>query len=389
MLRPTVVFLAATLTALSPSRGTTQDDGAPVVLGAYRTLHSEILAEDRALQVSLPRGYGESNLSYPVIYLFYSDWVEGYFSQAVNDLYHLGMDRMPRAILVGVPNTQRYRDLLPWARSPGDTVEGHADRFLRFLEEEMIPFVESEYRTKPFRIMVGPQAAAVFGAYALLESPETFQAFILNDPCSIDSEERSVCREILEFAASPTSQGVYFAVSHDARDNRRDNRRDDRFLTDLRSGLEGRAQDRFRWRIELTEEWPFFLPPVEIRAALLELFEDYPYPAVESTRGLGDVRSHFDSLSRQYGFVVDPPDHVLSQVSDHLVASGQHQAALDVLHLLVQVHPYSLDGPWRLANLHRVMGDTAMAIRYYSECVERDPNMTPARQWLERLGGGG
>jgi hypothetical protein len=69
MLRPTLVFLAATLTALYPSRGTTQEDGAPVVLGAYRTVHSEILEEDGALQISLPRGYGESNLSYPAICL--------------------------------------------------------------------------------------------------------------------------------------------------------------------------------------------------------------------------------------------------------------------------------------------------------------------------------
>jgi len=385
MERPVSVFLMATLLALSPNAGTSQEDGSPIVLGVYRTLHSEILGEDRILQVSLPRGYEESDLGYPVIYLFYSDWVEGYFAQAVNDLYHLGLDRMPPSILVGVRNTQRYRDLLPWAQSPDGSEEGHADRFLRFLKEEMIPFVEAEFRTKPFRIMVGPQAAAVFGAYALLESPETFRAFILNDPCRIDSEERSLCREVLEFAATPAARGIYFAVSHDAQDNRWD----DRFLEELRSGLENRPQGGLRWRMELTEDWPFLLAPMEIRASLMELFDDYPYPGLDSAGGLGDVRNHYDSLSRQYGFIVDPPNLVLSQVSDQLVARGEPEAALEVLHHLVELHPYSLDGPWRLANLHRVMGDTATALRYYRECLERDPNMTPARQWVERLGGGG
>jgi hypothetical protein len=382
MVRPTLVLLAAGMMALWPGRGISQEDGTPVVLGTYRTLSSEILGEDRTLQVSLPRGYEESNLGYPVIYLLYSDRVEGYFAQAVNDLYHMGMDRMPPAILVGIPNTQRYRDLLPWARRPEATEEGHADRFLRFLKEELIPFVESEYRTKPFRVLVGPQAAAVFGAYALLESPETFQAFILNDPCSIDSEERSLCRDVLEFAATPGAGGIFFAVSHDAQDARRDGR----FLEDLRIGLEARAQEGFRWRIELTVNWPFFLAPVEIRAALLDLFQAYPFPAVEAVRGLQEVRNHYEDLSREYGFTVDPSDLVLSQVSDQLVAGGEYQAALEVLHYLVDVHPYSLDGPWRLANLHRVMGDTATAIRYYRECLERDPTMTPARQWLELLG---
>ena len=34
------------------------------------------------------------------------------------------------------------------------------------------------------------------------------------------------------------------------------------------------------------------------------------------------------------------------------------------------------------------MGDTAAAIRYCEECLRRDPNMTPARDWLKRLKGG-
>jgi hypothetical protein len=52
------------------------------------------------------------------------------------------------------------------------------------------------------------------------------------------------------------------------------------------------------------------------------------------------------------------------------------------------VYPSSADGYFRLVNLYRVMGDTANGIRYYRECLEREPNMPTARMWLERLGGG-
>jgi hypothetical protein len=31
------------------------------------------------------------------------------------------------------------------------------------------------------------------------------------------------------------------------------------------------------------------------------------------------------------------------------------------------------------------MGETAAAIRYYEECLRRDPNMIVAREWLDRL----
>jgi len=184
-------FVTALFLTTVARPGSAQVENEPITVGTYRVLHSQILGEDRVLQVHLPRGYESTEATYPVIYLFYSDWVEGYFSQLVNDLYHLSIDRIPPVILVGVQNTYRYRDLLPWPRSEDRAgEEGHADQFLNALRNEIIPFVDTEYRTKPYRIMVGPQAAAVFGVYTLLESPETFQAFFLNDPCRFDLPQR-------------------------------------------------------------------------------------------------------------------------------------------------------------------------------------------------------
>jgi tetratricopeptide (TPR) repeat protein len=321
-------------------------------------------------------------MAYPVLYLFYSDWVEGYFTQAVNDLYHLSMDRIPPMILVGVPNTQRYRDLYPWPSREGRG--GGAERFLSFVQKELFPFVESQYRTEPYRIMVGPQAAAVFGAYVLLEVPDAFQAFILNDPCRLDGENRSLCGQLVAFSRTPSARGKYFAVSHDADDDRWESGG----MDSLFSGFEEVAVPGFRWRVAMDEDWPFFLAPLEIREALLDLFVDYPLRGAGEATGLAEIEAHYENLSRMYGFTLHPSNLVLSQTSDDMVERGEYQEALSVLNRLAEIYPSSLDGPWRLANLHRVMGDTTRAIRYYEECLSRDPNMTPARDWLDRLRGG-
>lgn len=180
-------LLLAVMLAALPSTSHPQVEGEPVPLGHYRILSSEILDEERRLQVYLPRGYEEASVEYPVVYLFYSDLVEVYYAQAVHELSILSGDLMPQVILVGISNTQRYRDLLVWPQE-GRPTTGKAHRFLEFIRDELIPFVESEYRTKPFRIMVGPQAAAVFGAYALVQEPGLFQAFLLNDPCRQDRD---------------------------------------------------------------------------------------------------------------------------------------------------------------------------------------------------------
>jgi hypothetical protein len=367
-----------------PTPGLAQSDGDRVALGTYRVLHSSILEEDRVLQVHLPREYEGGAGAFPVAYLLYSDWVEGYFAQVVNDLYHLAMDRMPPAILVGVPNTQRYRDLLPWPRPGGQPGEGQADRFLRFVREELIPFVDGHYRTEPYRIMVGPQTAAVFGLYALLEAPGTFQAFILNDPCLLDHPGRSLCAELVERAATPAGAGTYFAVSQAPGGGPWP----PAGLQALEAGLGKRATDGFRWRVALEPEWPFFLAPVRVREALLDLFAGYPFPSPGQASGLAEIADHYASLSRRFGFDIQPPDLVLTLAANGMMERGSFPAALETFDHLVRLYPSSMNGPWGLANLHRAMGDSATAIRYYEECLRRDPNMAPAREWIRRLKGG-
>jgi hypothetical protein len=382
------ILLATTFSVgafLQPTPASSQSDGDPVALGTYRVLRSDLLGEDRVLQVHLPDAYASGNSHYPVVYLFYSDWVAGYFAQVLNDLYLLTMDRMPEVILVGVPNTQRYRDLLPWPRPGREAEEGHADRFLGFVRQELIPFVDREYRTKPYRIMVGPQTAAVFGAYTLLEAPGTFHAFVLNDPCQLDGPQRSLCEELAGFARTPQARTVYFAVSHDSADRRRDPAR----LEALRMAFTAGTAEGFRWRIQLERDWPFFLAPVDVRGALLDLFADYPFPSPSLAENLAQIRAHYDSASARLGFPIEPPNLVLTLAANGMMERTAYPAALEALSYLVKLYPTSLNGPWNLANLHRLMGDTATAIRYYEDCLRRDPNMVPAREWLRRLRDGG
>ena len=381
--RLTLTAVLGAALAAAPALAQTQRDGTPIALGTYRVLHSDVLGEDRVLQVHLPRSCESREIACPVVYVLYSDQVEGYFAQLVNDLQLLTADRMPEAMVVGVPNTQRYRDLLPWPRAGGQPGDGRADRFLRFVREELIPFVDREYRTKPYRILVGPQTAAVFGVYALLDAPGTFQAFIVNDPCQADDAQRSLCQDLLAFARTPAARGTYFAVSHHAGEYRWSPNP----LLALRTGLGAGVAEGFRWRIDVVPDWPYFLAPVRAREALLDLFRDYPFPSPAQAASLAQISAHYDSLSAALGFTVEPPDLVLTLAGSAMAGRGEYAAALDVLNRLAALYPSSLNGPWQLANLHRLRADTAAAIRYYEECVRRDPNMTPAREWIRRLGG--
>ena len=139
-----------------------QTDGDDIVIGKYRVLHSDVMDEDRLLYVHLPREYEDTQLRYPVLYLFYAD-LYNYYLDAASVIEKLGTTgEIPPAIIVGVANTNRYRDLLP-LKIEGRPDSGGADTFLSFVEEQLFPYIDKNFRTKDFRIMAGPQAAAVFG----------------------------------------------------------------------------------------------------------------------------------------------------------------------------------------------------------------------------------
>ena len=63
---------------------------------------------------------------------------------------------MPALIVVGIGNTDRTRDLTPSrAKVESYPTSGGGDKFLEFIQSELIPEIEKRYRTAPYRIFAG------------------------------------------------------------------------------------------------------------------------------------------------------------------------------------------------------------------------------------------
>ena len=155
-----------------------KQDGSPVTIGTYRVIRSAVMAEERPLLIHLPEDYARTTLRYPVLFHLYGQQVTNYFADAVMTAERLGgTAEIPPMIVVGVANTDRYRDCLP-LQADGKGIGG-ADRFLRFFAEELIPFIDASYRSKPYRVLAGPQAGGAFGLHALVTRPELFNAYLL------------------------------------------------------------------------------------------------------------------------------------------------------------------------------------------------------------------
>lgn len=166
------LLCAASLSA-QESRPAAPVDGATITCGSYRRLPSNVLGEDRILQVRLPEGYEQTDRRYPVLYKLDGNapvFLET--SGAVEYLVDM-TDEVPDHIVVGVENTDRGRDMNP---------EGGADKFARFITTELVPFVDGQYRTSGFRILAGQSFSALFVLHLFLREPAAFDAYILSSP---------------------------------------------------------------------------------------------------------------------------------------------------------------------------------------------------------------
>lgn len=146
----------------------------------YQKIYSQYLEEKRLFRVHLPEGYGESQERYPVFYLLDANY-STYFSRAAGILDKLGGNQVPKMILVGILNTNRDRDMLPTG-SEHTIFGGGADKFLKFITRELVPFIDKKYRTGDFRILYGESNAGLFAVYSLLAEPDSFSAWIAVSP---------------------------------------------------------------------------------------------------------------------------------------------------------------------------------------------------------------
>jgi uncharacterized protein len=165
------VLMSFLLCSIPAGFAVAQIDNDPITCGNYRTIHSKALGEDRTLLIRLPDDYGKSDKKYPVLYKL--DGGASNFFQAVSAARYLSdwMDKVPDPIIVGVVNTDRNRDM---------GLDQKPDNFIQFIQAELIPFVDKNYRTSGFRILAGQSASSVFALYSFLKQPELFDAYILN-----------------------------------------------------------------------------------------------------------------------------------------------------------------------------------------------------------------
>lgn len=157
-----------------------------------RYIYSSIIGEEIKIFVSLPENYQLTDTTYPVLYLTDANLMFAATNQIIR-MMQIGRE-LPQFILVGLGYKTdnmstvfklRSGDLTPTSIPDPQNMgwpTGGAPLYLRFMKEELFPFIKKNYRVSGDAGYAGYSYGGLFGLYVLFHQPEMFQRYLIGSP---------------------------------------------------------------------------------------------------------------------------------------------------------------------------------------------------------------
>ena len=369
---------------------------APAIYDAPERLvvKSQVLGEERVILVRTPAGYARSSEKFPVLYMTDGDAHIQHTSGTISFLARNA--RMPEMIVVGITNTDRTRDLTPTRveRVPGNPnaqgfpTSGGADKFLKFIETELIPLVESKYRTMPYRALAGHSLGGLFAVHAMLTKPELFNSYIAVSP-SLQWDNFGELDRVKEFfkTRKELNRTLFASLGNEPGD-----------IGDayglFQDELRRQQLKGFVWEAVRYEDEDH--GSVVLRshyAGLRKVFDGWQFPRDSATGaivgGLKGVEDHYRKLSERLGFQVVVSEALMNQVGYQLMAQGSMEDAVAAFKLNVERYPNSANVYDSLGEAYERSGRLELALANYEKAhavaqKTNDPNLNVFKTNFER-----
>jgi predicted alpha/beta superfamily hydrolase len=339
----------------------------PAVLSAQSRvvrLESKVLGETRVLHISVPPNYRLAKQRYPVTLLL-DGQARPFFELAVAAAaYDLTGDAhdlaMPAQIIVGIEQGERGKDL-----SSNDVA------FMRFLLDELLPYIDREYRTLPSRTLIGHSLGGRFALLSLCRAPAAFSATIAISPSVSDSIRTAVEQCARAHTGPRVRQLVLSAGSLEARATASVDRLAS-FLHDS-AGLAWRST-----RIDGTglghTETPFYTIPDGLRFVFATEHWEIDRAAADSLlEHHGDPQRVLDAalarVSARMGFTMPASSKWMAAVVRAYLAQSATSLAVDAARRMVSAYPEEPLSYALLADAGLAAGDRTSARRALTDVI--------------------
>jgi len=348
------------------------------------TLKSEVLGEERTVLVRTPAGYDPNKERYPVLYMTDGNAHMAHTASTIEFLARNG--RMSELIVVAITNTDRTRDLTPTrvANSnqeggPQFPTSGGADKFLKFIETELIPEIEKRYRVQPYRVLAGHSLGGLFAIHAMVSRPEVFSSYVAVSP-SLQWDDEVVIKRASEFFKSKKEWDATLFVSL----GNEPGLIGESFAS-FRRLLNNTKINGFEWQAEQMEDEDH--GSVVLRShylGLRKVYAGWQMPRDPQTGAFqADLKTadeHYKKLSQRFGYTIPAPENLINQLGYQSLFAGKNDEAIAVFKTNVERYPGSANVYDSLAEAYEKTGRIDLAAPLYQKAStlgeqNSDPNL--------------
>lgn len=384
LLVSTVLICVATLYHSANVYG--QSDDLPVRNQAKIILRSKVLNEKRTLWIYTPTGYATSNEKYPVLYLLDPDLNFAYVTELekfLSDKY-----RIPQLIIIGIVNTDRARDFTPLhsliynGKVDSSLMNtGGGNSFLHFVKDEIIPYVEKNYRTQPYRILEGHSLGGLFALYCKEAAPELFQSEIVISP-AIYGGNLQILGKFTTFLHQHANLSGYMSVSIG------DEPGGKLAVDSLIQQLKTSAPTLFKWQFTpYMNEDHFSVGYKSMYDGLRFIYSDWFMNPQDTNavKSYKDIEQHFAFLSKQYGYKITPGEDFMNECGYNRLNANHIEQAIEIFRENINNHPNSSNVYDSMGEAFMKNGEQELAIKNYEKSLLLNPDNDNAKEMLRKL----
>jgi len=351
------------------------------------TFSSKVLGEDRRILIRTPPGYETNENHYPVLYITDGDSYLGHTSNSVEFLARNG--RISELIIVAITHSDRTHDLTPTRVEAESPTSGGADSLLRFIADELIPHIERNYRTRPYRILAGHSFGGLFAVHAMLTKPDLFNAYIAAAP-SMRWDSELLVRRAADFFKDRKQFNVTLFLTLSGGERREAFPAFDHFLTVLNSSD---VKD-FEWSAQrFPDEDHGSVVMLSYYYGLRKIFAGWQGPTpLQTEKPAEDLmiyENHYRRLSQRFGYAIFVPEQLTNSVAYRLLQAGKTEDAITAFKANVNRFPASANASDSLGEAYENSGRLDLAVLFFEKAralgqQNKDANATLFKEHLER-----
>jgi predicted alpha/beta superfamily hydrolase len=348
-----------------------QENGTDIVIGKRVTLLSKVFNTDMALSIYLPAGYETSDVKYPVLYDLNAF---AYFTYCAGTVELLSRNlEMPEMIVVGLPGLQNGYVPTPFEERGAEPTA--ADLSLKFISEELMPFIDGNYRTAGFNVLSGHSVAGLFTMYALFTRPHLFSAGIASSPW-FQANDQYWLKHIDQMfqVESLANTYLFMTVGKQERDLTIST------YTELEKWMKAKDLKGLTWKSQWLDDVDHSsMLGKSLYDGLLFVFEGWKIPFdVVMSGGISAIEKQTEKMKARFGGKLDYniPENLLNQVGYQLLGRKSYDQAVDILTLNMKLHPASPNTYDSLAEAFMTKGDRDAAKKYYELAIQKNPGRT-------------